>query len=56
MRKNKPTPNITYVGGCWPGRKVFWASGTHCTMRIRLGWQYGRYVRTSETEATWEFE
>ncbi len=53
--KKEATPNITLLGGPWPGRQVFWPTERQQSMTIRYGFtKKGRYVRVSQERALWE--
>ena len=55
MVVKKSVPNITYIGGPFPGRKVHWPVGKKYSMAIRSSWTYGRYLLCSnECEAVWQ--
>lgn len=44
MRKQKLIPNITLVGGPFPERQEYWPFGKSQSVRMRMGWTFGRYV------------
>lgn len=39
--------NVVYKGGPFPGHKQYWPDGKRVSMKIRMGWNYGRYKLTT---------
>lgn len=46
----KPIPNVTFFEGPFPGRKEYWPDGTYQSVRMRMGWTFGRYVLAQDGE------